>query len=246
MKWAENFKANKAPKVVTDLDAIIRDPIAVTLHGKTHTIKPVLVEEFFALSNAMATVKDISNRDKITLDEVINGYYGVISAVCPTITREDIRACSHSQISAFLKIVIEHVSGGLTDEKKKDDGNAADGDDQELEPFEAAEILAEAAILFGWKPIEVLKMDAATFFKVLRHGRRIYRANRDNLLIDLCDIQTISFNAENYKIFRKHFQRRSFPSVRKALPSDDIRTAQIVAAAFKSVAPFLRGGPPRG
>lgn len=119
MQWAEKFKAKKAPKVVTDLDAIVRDPIAITLHGKTHTIKPVLVEEFFALSNALAIVKELGLRDKLTLDEVIDGYYGVIYAVCPTITREDIRACSQSQIAALLKLVIEHVSGGLTDEKKK-------------------------------------------------------------------------------------------------------------------------------
>ena len=119
MQWAEKFKAKKAPKVVTDLDAIVRDPIAITLHGKTHTIKPVLVEEFFALSNALAIVKELGLRDKLTLDEVIDGYYGVIYAVCPTITREDIRACSQSRIAALLKLVIEHVSGGLTDEKKR-------------------------------------------------------------------------------------------------------------------------------
>jgi hypothetical protein len=120
MSLAERFASKKpSARVVTDLDAIIREPIAVTLHGKTHVIKPVLVEEFFSLSNALAAISDIAGADKVTLDEVIDGYYGVISSVCPTITKSDIRQSSHSQIAALLQLVMDHVSGGLTDEKKK-------------------------------------------------------------------------------------------------------------------------------
>ena len=119
MKVAEYFKTKASPKVVTDLDAIVKDSIAVKLHGKTHMIKPILVEEFFAISNALALVSDLQKREKITLEDLIDGYYGVIFAVCPTITKDDIRACSHSQVAAFLKRVISHVSGDLTEDEKK-------------------------------------------------------------------------------------------------------------------------------
>lgn len=120
MNWAEKFSTKREkPTVVTDLDAIVRDSIAVTLHGKKHVIRPVLVEEFFALANAWAVIGDLDSRKNVGIDEVIDAYFGVIHAVCPTITREDLRTCTLSQITGFLRVVMEHSTGGLTDEKKK-------------------------------------------------------------------------------------------------------------------------------
>lgn len=118
---AERFmaKTDAPPKVVQDLDAIIQESTAVKLHGKVHEIKPVLVQEFFILANALAAIKQMEASDKVTLDQIVDGYYGIISAVAPTITKEDIRQCSQSQISALLQHVLEHVNGKITDEKKK-------------------------------------------------------------------------------------------------------------------------------
>lgn len=87
-------------------------------------------------------------------------------------------------------------------------------------------------------------MEAAIFFRVLKHGRKIHKAERDLMLMDLCDIATISLNHENYKTFKKHFQSRSFPAPKKKpMPADDFRTAQIVGAALKAVSPFIKRGP---
>lgn len=109
----------ESPKVVKDLDAIVQESTAVTLHGNVHEIRPVLVSEFFALANAMASVKSLEKREKVTIDEIVSAYYGIISAVCSTITREDILKCTQSQLAALMQHIMDHITGGLTDEKKK-------------------------------------------------------------------------------------------------------------------------------
>ena len=113
---AERFNSNR---VVTDLDAILQSPGFVRLHGKDHEINPILVGEFFAFANAIAHIKDMEKRDSISMTELVDAYYGMIFPVCPTITKDDILKCSQSQIAALMNVVNAHVTGGLTDEKKK-------------------------------------------------------------------------------------------------------------------------------
>lgn len=116
----EKFKnKNSVHSVVTDLDAILESPGYVRLHGKTHTIKPVLVEEFFAFANALAAIKQIEGTEKVTVDDLVDAYWGIISPVCPTITKEDIRACTQAQVAALVQLVTDHTTGRLTEEKKK-------------------------------------------------------------------------------------------------------------------------------
>lgn len=119
----DRFKSSKGQiptgKVVQDLDAIIEDSYLVKLHGKYHEVKPVLVDEFFKLANAFAAISDIGKAEKVTLSELVDGYHGVINSVCPTITKEDIRASSQSQIAALMQQVMDHTSGKMTEEKKK-------------------------------------------------------------------------------------------------------------------------------
>lgn len=118
---AERFKAEgaSAPKVVTDLDAILESPGAVRLHGEMHKIEPVLVSEFFAFANALALVQELQARESVTVDEIVDAYWGLINPVCPTITREHIRKCTAAQVTGLIALVQEHVMGKLTDEKKK-------------------------------------------------------------------------------------------------------------------------------
>lgn len=114
---AEAFKEHK--KIVTDLDAILGSPGHVKLHGKVHEIKPILVGEFFAFANALASIKAIEVKDKITLEELVDAYYQLAFPVVPTLSKDDIRNASQSQIAALMNLIQSHVTGGLTDEKKK-------------------------------------------------------------------------------------------------------------------------------
>lgn len=116
METAERFNGNR---IVTDLDAIIGKAGFVKLHGKEHEIHAVLVEEFFAFANAIANIENLKSQKGITHSEYVNAHYEIIFPVCPTVTKEDINKCTISQLAAFVNLVNLHVTGGLTDEKKK-------------------------------------------------------------------------------------------------------------------------------
>ena len=101
---AEHFKTN-APKIVRDLDAILQSPGHVRLHGNIHEIKPIEVQEFFVFANALAEIREIEKREKITLDELVGSYFSLISPVCPTITKEDILKSTQEQVAELVKII---------------------------------------------------------------------------------------------------------------------------------------------
>jgi hypothetical protein len=105
--------------LVADIDALIEKPAYVKLHGNIHMIRPMLVQEFWAVANALAEIQKLPSREKIALDEMIDKYYAVIKAVCHTITREDIVKCTQAQIGALLQRVYDHVNGVVYDEEKK-------------------------------------------------------------------------------------------------------------------------------
>jgi len=113
---AERFSEKK---IVTDLDALGQSPGFVRLHGKDHQIKPIEVLEFFNFAEALARIKTLEAEKEVTLPQLVDGYYGLISPICPSIGKEDIRKCSMPQIAALMNMIQSHVTGGLTDEKKK-------------------------------------------------------------------------------------------------------------------------------
>ena len=117
-KVAERFTPRSGGTVV-DLDAIISETHYVKFHGRTHEIMPVDVESFLILANGWAEIERLKAADKITLDEIVDAYWGVINPVCPTITKQMIREATHAQISALLGYVKDCVNGRVTDEKKK-------------------------------------------------------------------------------------------------------------------------------
>ena len=114
---AERF--TPANGTVVDLDAIISESHFVRFQGKTHEIAPVDVASFLVLANGWAEIERLKATDKITLDEIVSAYWGVINPVCPTITKAMIRSATHAQVSALLSYVRDCVNGRVTDEKKK-------------------------------------------------------------------------------------------------------------------------------
>lgn len=116
-KVAERFIP--VPKTVVDLDAIISETHYVRFQGETHAINPVDVGSFLILANGWAEIQRLQNADKITMDELVNAYWGIINPVVPTISKEMIRHATNSQISALVTYVHECVNGRVTDEKKK-------------------------------------------------------------------------------------------------------------------------------
>ncbi len=116
----DRFAPKKESKVpFMDLDAIISETHYVKFMGEIHELKPILVEEFFALANAWVQVQDVVKSDKVTMDQAVNAYYALIFPVCPTITKTMILGATHAQIAALIGYVNEHVNGKISDEKKK-------------------------------------------------------------------------------------------------------------------------------
>ena len=72
-------------------------------------------------------------------------------------------------------------------------------------------------------------MKASVFFKVIRHGRKIYSRERNILLADLTDVVMSPLGKDTHEEIRGHFMGRAFPKSKpKALPADDVRTFHIV------------------
>ena len=114
--------------VVSDLDALIAEPIAFRLHGEVHEIKPVSTVELLKFTNAFARLQTLNESSgTLTVADLVDAYTHVIASVCPTITREHVEGMTQSQVAALFQLVIEsvmgkaHVAPNVTasDDKKK-------------------------------------------------------------------------------------------------------------------------------
>lgn len=87
-------------------------------------------------------------------------------------------------------------------------------------------------------PEKVLGMRAALFFRVIKNIRKIHSRERSLFMADLCDVGVIPLNFQNYKSSKENFVNRAFDRKKKVLPADNIQTAQIAAAMFRSSSPM--------
>lgn len=124
--WPARSKALKDKDVepVTDLDAIVAEKIPFRFQGKIHYIKPIALDEFLKFTNAQAQMSVILNdkSSSITAQELANQYYKIISAVCDSITLEDILNMEQAQVAALYQLVLDAVTGQVdvgSDGKKK-------------------------------------------------------------------------------------------------------------------------------
>jgi hypothetical protein len=116
----ERFKNrnDKEFKVVADLDAMLVEPVAVVLHGQRHIIEPITTEKFMRFSIKFQEFQSLAQKKEVTPQEVIDGYYALISQVIPTITKSDIEKASEAQIGSLFGFVIKSITGELFAEKK--------------------------------------------------------------------------------------------------------------------------------
>lgn len=116
-------------EVVSDLDALVAEPIAFRFNGEVHEIKPVSTLELLSFTNAFAELQELNGRsDAITVGELVDAYTSVISSVCPSITRDHVESMTQAQVAALFQLVMDSVVGkahaqpgiaGSEDAKKK-------------------------------------------------------------------------------------------------------------------------------
>lgn len=119
--WPSRTNA-RAVEPVTDLDAIVAEPVPFRFGGKIHFIKPVLLDEFLKFSNAQATFSNKMNDDVLlTPTGLAEQYHKVISSVCDTISLKDVLKMEQAQVAALYQLVLDAVTGQVDtgDGKKK-------------------------------------------------------------------------------------------------------------------------------
>lgn len=109
-------------EMVADLDSLLEETVSFKLHGKTHIIKPVELQEFLKFSNAYSSLFNFSaeNRvDDLSTEKLKSMYFDIFSSVCETITREDVSKMGQSQIGALYQLIVDKVTGKADVDKKK-------------------------------------------------------------------------------------------------------------------------------
>ena len=111
--WPSRTKAMKEIEPVTDLDVIVSEPVPFRYKGKIHYLKPMQLDEFLKFTNAQAHLMDAIRKEdvKLSAKELADRYFAVISAVCESITIDDIMNMEQAQVAALYQLVIDLVTG---------------------------------------------------------------------------------------------------------------------------------------
>ncbi len=107
---------------ISDLDAIVADPIPFKFKGKVHWLKPIALEDFLRFSNAQAEILRAAHSEtKMSVDELAFKYHRIFSSVCDTITVDDVKCMAQVQIAALYQLIQDMFMGqvDLGDGKKK-------------------------------------------------------------------------------------------------------------------------------
>ncbi|HCW05860.1 MAG TPA: hypothetical protein DGG95_00650 [Cytophagales bacterium] len=116
----ERFKQKNAKptEMIADLDAMLVEPVSFQLHGKKHIIKPLETQQAFVLSNKFVQFQNNMTAKGLNPEEIMDGFYELIHAAVPTITRHDIEQAQSSQLTALFGFIVRSFTGELFAEKK--------------------------------------------------------------------------------------------------------------------------------
>lgn len=109
-------KNSEPPIKVADLDKIATRQCVFTLHGKDHVITPPNLLNWLEIVEANAKLWNLKDQDVVTPEQLINDYFNLISKLCNTITKEDIKNCTQMQVSSLWQLVLDFMNG--FDQKK--------------------------------------------------------------------------------------------------------------------------------
>lgn len=103
----------KATEPVTDLDAIIAEPVSFRYQGKVHKLNPMRLDEFLRFTNAQARLMEYLQVEGKTLTprQLAEQYHEVIGSVCSTLSVDDIMGMEQVQVAALYQLVIDLVTG---------------------------------------------------------------------------------------------------------------------------------------
>lgn len=103
----------QAPVMVSDLDAMVSQPVSFKVLGKVHTIEPLTVQQFTQFAYAYTKIMALHEQEVVTPDELVEAYYNMVSSVCSTVTKEDISKMSQQQVAGLFQIMVDLQAGKL-------------------------------------------------------------------------------------------------------------------------------------
>lgn len=112
---------NEEPAALIDLDSILTESKPIKWRGKVHYIKPILLDEFMAATEAMARMENmrVTAKEKPpTTEEMLDAYAAFVSSVCDTIGKEEIKQMSLAQVGALVQAIMDHIKGSKEAKKK--------------------------------------------------------------------------------------------------------------------------------
>lgn len=109
--------AKKIDGPVSDLDAIIAEPVNFRFKGKIHQLKPVDMQTFLKFTSAHSSLMRAAQDPEVKLsaEDLAQKYHQVISSLCNTITVKDIMDMEQVQIAALFQLVMDVVTGQVDD-----------------------------------------------------------------------------------------------------------------------------------
>lgn len=109
--FSKSRSKQKEPLIVRDLDKLVAEPVSFKLHGKVHVMRPVTVQEFWAFTESMTHIQNLSQKNDVTSGDLVQAYAGIFQSVCPTITAKDVENMTQPQVGALLQFVIDTIKG---------------------------------------------------------------------------------------------------------------------------------------
>jgi hypothetical protein len=109
--WPARTQNTDGP--ITDLDAIVAEPVYFRFKAKNHKLEPVSLEDFLKFTNAhdslMRAIKDPETR--LTPHELAEKMHNIFHSVCKTITLQDVLSMEQVQVAAIYQLIIDMVTG---------------------------------------------------------------------------------------------------------------------------------------
>lgn len=117
----DSLRSADTPVVVLDLDAIVTEELRVRVNGRIVTIRPIDVEEYINVTEAMGRLEELQSRPRADVDinEMVDAYYKVFSAVTKDLTKQQVYDMKLPQMGALLQGIIDHLGGKNTPEELK-------------------------------------------------------------------------------------------------------------------------------
>jgi hypothetical protein len=126
----------KPVKLITDLDLLVSQPIGFRYLGRDHVIEPMTTQNFIDVVKALHDIEVIASRSEdhpeFDQEEIYLAYHRFVSALCDSITLEDIKKAKLPQLHALMALLTKHIKGETTPDMMESESDASDSEKKKM------------------------------------------------------------------------------------------------------------------